>query len=50
MVIALSLLGFFYVVGLLALAGALWRVPEGFEDEKGFHVGPRPGSFDEEIL
>jgi hypothetical protein len=50
MVIALSLLGFLYAVSLLALAGALWRVPEGFEDEKGFHVGPYPDSRDEETL
>ena len=39
MVIVLSLFAFVYLVGLLTLAGALWRAPEGFEDDEGFHAG-----------
>ncbi|MFA6286357.1 MAG: hypothetical protein WC661_03165 [Opitutaceae bacterium] len=39
MVIALSLFAFVYLAGLLTLAGALWRAPEGFEDDEGFHAG-----------
>jgi hypothetical protein len=32
----------FYFTGLLVLAGAVWRAPEGFEDEQGFHTGRGP--------
>jgi hypothetical protein len=36
------LLGLLYTAGLLVLAGALWRAPEGFEDDAGFHRGRDP--------
>ena len=39
MLIALSILAVIYLSGLLVLAGAVWRAPEGFEDEQGFHEG-----------
>ncbi len=38
----LCLAGLVYAVGLLVLAGALWRAPEGFEDDAGFHRGQEP--------
>jgi len=28
-----------YLAGLLVLAGAVSRAPEGFEDDDGFHEG-----------
>lgn len=42
MILALLLLGLLYTAGLVVLAGALWRAPEGFEDEVGFHRGRDP--------
>ena len=39
MLIALSIMAVIYLTGLLVLAGAVWRAPEGFEDEDGFHEG-----------
>jgi hypothetical protein len=39
MLIALLVIAAIYLVGLLALAGAVWRAPEGFEDDQGFHTG-----------
>lgn len=39
MLIALSIIAVIYLSGLLVLAGAVWRAPEGFEDEDGFHEG-----------
>ena len=38
----LTILGLLYAVGLVVLAGALWRAPEGFEDDRGFHRGHEP--------
>jgi hypothetical protein len=32
-------LGFLYCVGLLVVAAAALRAPEGFEDKDGFHTG-----------
>lgn len=48
MLIALSIIAIVYLTGLLVLAGAVWRAPEGFEDEQGFHEGR--GSTDETAL
>jgi len=28
-----------YLAGLFMLAGGIWRAPEGFEDDEGFHAG-----------
>ena len=42
MILALVLLGLLYAAGLVVLAGALWRAPEGFEDDAGFHRGHNP--------
>lgn len=42
MAMTLTILGLIYVAGLVVLAGALWRAPEGFEDERGFHRGHEP--------
>jgi hypothetical protein len=39
MLIALSILAVIYFSGLLVLAAAVLRAPEGFEDEQGFHEG-----------
>ena len=39
MLTALMILAAIYLTGLLVLAGAVWRAPEGFEDDKGFHKG-----------
>lgn len=39
MTLTLAILGLLYTAGLVVLAGALWRAPEGFEDEAGFHRG-----------
>jgi hypothetical protein len=39
MLIALSIIAVIYLSGLLVLAGAVLRAPEGFEDENGFHEG-----------
>ncbi len=42
MFMTLAILGLLYTVGLIVLAGALWRAPEGFEDDRGFHRGHEP--------
>jgi hypothetical protein len=42
MLLTIALLGLLYTVGLVVLAGALWRAPEGFEDDSGFHRGQEP--------
>ena len=42
MTLTLVLLGLLYTAGLVVLAGALWRAPEGFEDDAGFHRGHDP--------
>ncbi|HEY9248064.1 MAG TPA: hypothetical protein VIO38_02985, partial [Rariglobus sp.] len=42
MLITLLFIAAFYFTGLLVLAGAVWRAPEGFEDEQGFHTGRGP--------
>jgi hypothetical protein len=42
MAMIIVIVGLFYTVGLVVLAGALWRAPTGFEDEKGFHRGSEP--------
>ena len=42
MFLTIALLGILYTVGLVVLAGALWRAPEGFEDDAGFHRGHEP--------
>ena len=42
MSLTLVVIGLVYTVGLVVLAGALWRAPEGFEDEHGFHRGHEP--------
>ncbi len=39
MLIVLLIVAAVYLLGLLVLAGAVWRAPEGFEDERGFHEG-----------
>lgn len=39
MLISLIAIAAVYVVGLLVLAAACLRAPEGFEDDKGFHKG-----------
>lgn len=39
MLIALLVIACIYLAGLLVLAGAVWRAPEGFEDDNGFHTG-----------
>ena len=39
MLTVLLVLAAIYLTGLLVLAGAVWRAPEGFEDDKGFHTG-----------
>jgi hypothetical protein len=44
MTLTLALLGLLYAVGLVVLAGALWRTPRGVEDEGGFHGGREPRS------
>ena len=42
MTVLIVFFGLFYTVGLVVLAGALWRAPTGFEDERGFHRGAEP--------
>ena len=42
MFIILTIIGLLYAIGLTVLAGALWRAPEGFEDDRGFHRGHEP--------
>jgi len=39
MIIAGFIIAGLYLAGLFMLAGGVWRAPEGFEDEKGFHTG-----------
>jgi hypothetical protein len=39
MILTIAFLGLLYTVGLVVLAGALFRVPDGFENESGFHGG-----------
>ena len=39
MFIALMIIAGIYLTGLLVLAGAVKRAPEGFEDDDGFHKG-----------
>ena len=39
MLIALLIIAAIYITGLLVLAGAAWRAPQGFEDAQGFHEG-----------
>jgi hypothetical protein len=39
MLILLLIIASIYFGGLLVLAGAVWRAPEGFEDDQGFHEG-----------
>ncbi|HEU0275754.1 MAG TPA: hypothetical protein VFQ83_14620 [Candidatus Udaeobacter sp.] len=34
---------FISVLALCVLLGALFRAPEGYEDQNGFHVGVSPG-------
>jgi hypothetical protein len=48
MFIALSIIAVIYLTGMLVLAGAVWRAPEGFEDEQGFHKGR--GSAEDPVL
>ena len=36
-----AILGLVYAGGMLALFGAVWLAPEGFEDDRGFHLGAR---------
>jgi hypothetical protein len=42
MLLTITLLGLLYTAGLVVLAGALWKAPEGFEDDAGFHRGQEP--------
>ncbi len=42
MITLLLVIAAVYFVGLLALAGAVFRAPEGFEDDNGFHTGRGP--------
>jgi hypothetical protein len=42
MFVTITFFGLLYAVGLVVLAGALWRAPKGFEDERGFHRGIEP--------
>jgi hypothetical protein len=44
MVVALYVIGCLYLAGLLAVATAALRAPEGFEDDDGFHTGRKPSS------
>jgi len=41
MMTVVSIVGCLYLLGLLVLAVALLRAPEGFEDDEGFHTGER---------
>ena len=38
MVIVICIIASLYLLGLVVLACAAWRAPEGFEDERGFHA------------
>ncbi len=40
--IALTIIASIYLTGLLVLASAVLRAPEGFEDDQGFHEGRIP--------
>lgn len=42
MTFAVMILACVYLAGLLVLAGAVLRAPEGFEDDDGFHEGRHP--------
>lgn len=42
MIYGLIVLGCFHLVCLACIVIALFRVPEGYEDEEGFHHGPEP--------
>ena len=46
MSIAVMFLACVYLTGLLVLAGAVSRAPEGFEDDDGFHEGRYPATDD----
>jgi hypothetical protein len=39
MMIFALILAAIYLIGLVALAGGVFRAPEGFEDEHGFQEG-----------
>ena len=46
MTLLLTILACVYLIGLLVVAGAVWRAPEGFEDDDGFHEGRHPATDD----
>jgi hypothetical protein len=48
--ITLLIIAGIYLVGVLVLASGIWRAPEGFEDEGGFHEGRRDDLADDRTL
>ncbi len=42
MMIVAFIISCVYLFGLIVLAAALFRAPEGFEDKEGFHPGRGP--------
>ncbi len=42
MMIVAFIISCVYLFGLIVLAAALLRAPEGFEDQEGFHAGRGP--------
>jgi hypothetical protein len=42
MLFAFLIIAAVYLVGLVVLADAIWRAPEGVEDDRGFREGRFP--------